>query len=315
MRCLPLAILALTSALTAQTVGMSLTALTPLTVQVSNGPTNNSSTLPAGPMTSAGGIYTAINSGGLGAAATAWSFGTTNRIASATITHDVGNLAQVPTFVGRAGQDEYLVTFTSAVPRSVYLDLNRDVSMSAGAAASLAQIDLHNDGVINIANVSPVGFSPQLLTFGPQPLLVRIIMDTPLGPHMSSFQRLTLSVTPANNLVVTTPVTTCMPGVPQPPPFLAPSFQDRGVDMFINQNLLAPFLVVLSLNPQPALLAMNGSYPCITLPSPDVVLMPQTGSFTLGLPAAVRPATVYAQGVWLMPLGLRTTDGYSVIAN
>jgi len=315
MRCLPLTALLLTSGLTAQAVGVSMTALTPLTVQASNGVATNNYTQPAGPMSGSGSIYTAITNGGWAGASTSWNHGATSRLANATITHDVGNLAQQATFVGGAGQDEYLITFTSATQRTVHLNFYRDTILATGAAAPTAQVDLDNDGTIDIQNVSTVGTSPYLKTFGPQPLVVRVIMATPLGAQTSSFQRLSVTATPANNLTLTTPVTTCTPGVPSPPPFLAPSFDNMGVDMFVHQSLSAPSLIVLSLNPQPFLLGMNGTFPCLTLPAPDVVLMPPTGTFNVALPAAVRPVTFYAQGVALTSQGLLTSDGYAVTAH
>jgi hypothetical protein len=45
-----------------------------------------------------------------------------------------------------------------------------------------------------------------------------------------------------------------------------------------------------------------------------VRLFPTNGEYTVPLPAAVRPANFYVQGVGLTPLGLAVTDGYQVIA-
>jgi len=120
---------------------------------------------------------------------------------------------------------------------------------------------------------------------------------------------------PDNDLTIATVVNTCTPSSPAPPPFLAPSFDNFGVHLLVQNSLQAPSVMVLGLNAQPALIAMNGILPCIVLPSPDAVLFIPSGEYNLPLPASVRPATFYAQGVSLTPQGLRVTDGYAVTAN
>src|SRR5690606_33267706 len=97
---------------------------------------------------------------------------------------------------------------------------------------------------------------------------------------------------------------------PPPPAFLAPAWDNQGVSMQTGASPVELSVVALSLHAQPQLLAMNGLLPCVLLPRPDVVIYVPNGSLQLALPAAIRPASFYAQGVTLTQFGLRVTDGY-----
>jgi len=103
--------------------------------------------------------------------------------------------------------------------------------------------------------------------------------------------------------------------LPPPPPFLAPSFDGRGIDLAISQPLGSLAFLVFGFTPQPQFLGINAGLPCMLLPSPDIVALAAAHPLHIALPASIRPLTFYAQGVLVMPQGVVTTAGYQVRAN
>jgi hypothetical protein len=174
------------------------------------------------------------------------------------------------------------------------------------------QLDFDNDGVIDVPIVGTN--TTYAVTVGPQPKQVRIVVDAQLSAQVSLGDILALILTPDNGLAIAEPVASCDAGQPPPPQMLQPSFDDRGIDLFLYSLPGQPSVLVFGFSPQPILLSMLGPLPCILLPSPDVVLL-GTGLFLLPLPASVRPVTFYVQGVTLAPSGITTTTGYAVQAN
>ena len=309
------AVLASVSALAAQSVGVTVSALTPLTVQVTDGVATNVLTLPAGVLPAQGSLQAILPSAAtLGAAGSQWRASATNRYAAVHLTHALQNSAALRTFAGRCGPHEFLVEFTSAIPRATTLTVSRQLGLGAGAPSPTVQVDIGNDGVIDVVNPSSVTSSAHALSFGPQPLQVRVVVDAALGAQVGTYDEILLALEPDNDLVVTQPVATCAPSAPAPPPVLAPSFDDRGVEAWLFAETGEFALLVFGFTPHPTLLATNGALPCILLPSPDVLLL-GNGLLHVPLPPSVRPATFYAQGVRLTQSGLRTTEGYSVQAN
>lgn len=306
------AVLTSLAALAAQSVGVTLSALVPLPVQVSDGLVNPIYTLPVGPLAFGGSVWVALPSAPMERAVLSWQTTVDNQHAMVTLEHVIQNPAGLPTFFGRAGRHEFLIEFTSALPRTTTLTVSRQLQVTAGATSPTVEIDFDNDGVIDIADPSPLQSTSQTVSFGPQPKLVRVVVDATLGAMLAVENSLTLLLEPDNDLVIVQPIATCLPSVPAQPPMLRPSFADRGIDIW--PFALTPSVLVFGFAPQAALLSMNGLLPCILLPATDVVL-PVTSLFHLPLPASVRPLTLFAQGVTLTPSGLQTTEGYVVQAN
>ena len=66
--------------------------------------------------------------------------------------------------------------------------------------------------------------------------------------------------------------------------------------------------------PQPVLVGVMSSLPCILVPAPHLVMFEPSGLLNVPLPAALRPLTFYAQGVTLSGSGLIPTEGYAITA-
>lgn len=126
------------------------------------------------------------------------------------------------------GPHEFLVEFTSAFPRQTTLTVSRQVQLSAGAPAPTVLIDFDNDGVIDLTDPSTLSTTSLAVSFGPQPKLVRVVLDAALGAQLGVANYITLLLEPDNDLVISQPVATCSPSVPVQPPLLLPSFDDRG---------------------------------------------------------------------------------------
>ena len=300
------------SSLTAQSVGVTLEALAPASIQVMNGTTSNTSTWPTGPMGSYGSFYANLPGGAGGSVS--WYSSAQSYATFVSLEHAIGNNGLQPNFACQMGPHELLVEFSSAIPRTATLQLTRLLAVTSGAPAPTVQVDFDNDGVIDINNLSTLPVQPRSVSFGPQPLQVRLIIDAALGAQAGLHNHLFLTVFPDNDLTISTPVSGCAPYSPPPPPFLQQSFDNRGVDILSGHAGGYPSVIVLGWTAQPALLSMHGAMPCLLLPSPNVVIV-APNTLNLPLPASIRPATFFAQGVSLAPSGLHVSDGYSVTAN
>lgn len=301
------------STLAAQSVGVTLTALTPLSIQTSDGTTTVTNSWPAGPMPGNGGTCATLPANGSGGNVQ-WQSSTQIFGAYATLRHQIGNPTLLPNFTCQAGPHEILIEFSSPIARTAKLQLNRNTSTWPGAPWPTVQVDIDNDGVFEITNLPTWNVQMPTVSFGPQPLQVRVVIEAALGAQIGSGNHVTLSLLPDNDLTISQPIIGCNPVSPPRPAFLHPSFDNLGVDL-LHGNSTQPEVMVLSLAALPTLLSMNGTSPCILLPQPDIVLFVPSGRFNLPLPASVRPMTFFAQGVTLTPSGLRVTDGYAVTAN
>ncbi|MCU0862796.1 MAG: hypothetical protein MUC36_03300 [Planctomycetes bacterium] len=309
------AFVACLSPLAAQAVTASLTALTPVTVQVSDGASTDSNSWPAGPLPNyVFSVAASLTGSVYGAAAVGWSVISGDSASVVRITHEIVNPSGSTSFSGRAGPNEFLVEFAAAVPVTANLRLTRWADLSAGAPWPRVQVDFGNDGVIDVADLSTTQGASLVPSFGPQPLRVRLIVDANLGSELMSSTVVGVVLTPENNLTITPVVASCNPGVPAPPPFVQPSFQNRGIDLSLAQQLLEPSLLVLGFGAQPVLLSLNASLPCILLPTPDIVIFEPSGIRNVPLPASLRPLTFFVQGVTLAAPAWLTTDGSVVTA-
>ncbi|MFT4512836.1 MAG: hypothetical protein ACI89X_001931 [Planctomycetota bacterium] len=303
------------STLAAQSVGVSLTALAPLPIQLSSSTANATNSWPAGVMGNHGSFCTSLPGAGNLGGCFSWNAYTNSYAVTVTLLHELGNQQQLPGFTGQLGPHEILMEFSSNIARTAKLQLNRSVFVAPGGSWPIVNVDIDNDGVFEITNLSTLTAAPISVTFGPQPLLVRVAIDVTLGAQASVSNYVSVVLLPDNNLTITQPIAGCSPASPAPPPFLLPSFDNTGVQLSGGQDPNQPSLMILSLTAQPALLSMNGAAPCILLPTPDVVLFVPSGLLNIPLPASVRPVTFFAQGVTLTPSGLRATDGFAVTAN
>jgi hypothetical protein len=300
--------------LAAQSVGVSLSALTPLTAVITDGVVSGSATFPAGPMAMSGAFEAYLPSMTIAGAGISWQSYADNAAAVARLEHYVWNPSGAPAISGRTGPNEFLVEWSATAPVSADLRILRQDGLSPGVGAPTVQLDFDNDGTIDVASV-PITIPLQLTRqFGPQPLVVRVILDVSLNGGQHAATSVWFFATPHNDLTITEVIANCRPLAPPPPPFLQPSFVGRGVMLGVAHDITELGVIVVGTSPQPALLGLQGALPCILLPTPEIVLYHPTGWFDLPLPASLRPITFYTQGVIWSNGGLITTEGYAVTA-
>lgn len=295
--------------LAAQSVGVSLAAANPLTVSVAAGGLVASDTVPAGPLTTQTSVSAWLP---VGHASAQWWSNLSNYVQ---LQHRLGLDAGQTGSAGTAGTHEFVVTFTSAVTRNVMVEAWRNVQLTPGAPWPRVQLDIGNDGTVEVADLSVSGLTSFPVTFGPGPLEVRVVIDAGLLAPGFLENRVALYIVPDNDLDLTVIVPDCNPVLPSPPPFLGPSFEGRGIQLAMNQPLGSLAFLVFGFTPQPQFLGLNAGLPCMLLPSPDIVALAAAHPMHIALPASIRPLTFYAQGVLVSPQGVLTTAGYQVRAN
>lgn len=304
MKLRSLVVLSLSGAAVAQSVSLSANVATSC-VAVS-GAQIESATLPAGPMPANGGLG-AATAPPAASASFSWSSG-----ASATGMH-VGlsqacSLAAGGT-VASCGLLDVRVELVAPVPMDVTLRVAKQSFVTAAVGAPLLRVDVGDDGTFEVTEAM-AGTLYAFLTLGPVPSRVRVLMDaaTTLPGHVTN--ALLLDVLPATNTQSVSVVAGCG--------FLEHGAQPRfdgNLDVYFGTQVLPFGVVVLGLSPQPVLLGILPHAACVLMPAPDllVLALPDT-TFTLNLPPAVRPVTIWTQAVGLEPAGLVTSPGFRVDA-
>jgi hypothetical protein len=294
--------------LSAQAVGINLTALTPLSAQITAGTQTMQSSHAPGVLPGIGDV-TAVALGQT--ASVSWATGQdATRAYVGFSNHIQGDVVGMPVS-GSAGPHEFLVRYSANVPSLASLELSRHGQVSAGMPWPRVDIDIGNDGTIDIPNLQLATTSVPL---GAQPFQVRVILASTLPTNGISSTHVQLILRPENNLTILQTASGCAPhGLGYGLSF-EPLFPSSGIQLSLGET--ADLMVlVLGRTQQPVLLPSSVMSPCLLVPSLDVLLVPPLYSVTtIPLPAAVRPVTFQAQGVGLSASGLLTTNAFSVAA-
>lgn len=303
--------------LAGQSPAVLLSAVQPLTVQVSEPAGSVQSTLPAGPLGAQGTLSASLPAPGLAVARAVWRTDADQHVASVWLECSIDAAAAASTFVGHVGPHEYLLQFTASGPAPARLFAYRQTDLTPGAPWPTVQVDFGNDGSIDVANLDLSGATRLEPMFGVQPILVRIVIDAALlGPGRSQTW-VGVDVRPDNDVALTTVAIGCSAsGFPL---FLQPSFAARGIDVWLwpgTSFLADPTVVVLGLSQQPQLLPPMPWAPCLLVPSPDILMVPVAGAQDLHvpLPASLRPVEFWVQPVAVTAVGLWTMDAVRVTA-
>src|SRR5690606_19521980 len=187
-------------------VGVSMWALSPLPSAPANAITPSSSSLPALLLPNRGGLCSFLPDPAVIGACVDWSAGATNTSVLVSLNHALSNAASLPSFQCQAGPHEFLLTFTSAIPRTANLDIARTTQLTTGANWPAVQIDLDNDGLIEVSNLSAAIPTAFPITFGPQPLQVRVVIDAAISGQAAISNYVSLLLRPDNHLTIATPV-------------------------------------------------------------------------------------------------------------
>ncbi len=308
------AAVALAGALPCQTVTTRVLAATPLTATCVAGPSTDQASQPAGPLPASGFITAAVGGAppqSLASSQIGWDRLDEAWQSQAVLRHA---LFVDPSVQGAAaaGPNAFVVEFTSTAPTPIVLEASRFSILTPGAPWPLVGIDVGNDGSIEYPNVwanAPVMLAAT--TIGAVPLQVRVVFTSQLPGSGSSFSTVAITARPDNALHSVRNVLQCSTAFMTDP---VPVFAGRGVALGGD-----PHVYVVGMTTQPLLLQQapfpaSVPWPCLLMPSPDIVLFAPTG-LLIPLPAAVRPVQFHVQGVFVSPLGgLWTTDGYTVTA-
>lgn len=298
----------------AQSFAVQVTALTPLTAQVTSGTQSSSQNLPAGPLAPSGSVFASISGGGpFVSSRFSWATESTNTYASLDVIATMISVGNPPSASASFGSHELLVEFQPTGAPAAVLEITRTWTTPNGPLSTV-EIDLNNDGSIDLSG--PVGTFTIPIAAG-QVSRARIIMagTLPVG-LLSSMDQLHLEVRPSNAVFVAQTVGQCMNWGPSLE--IEETFSNQGI--VISSQSVTPFgVMVIGFTPIVAPLPIVSPLPCILLPNPDfVLLLPQFSTVTLpiALPPAVRPVTLFVQSIAISDLGelLGLTPGYTVIA-
>lgn len=307
---LPLATLAMPTLLSAQSVSVTLQAVTPGTLHSNLAGQVLTQVLPAGAMPAAGNVSSVLGDPTTFAGSIlGWESSSNSLEATATIQWIAGVSSSSPSFANTTAVN-VLMTITASSPVTVAIDVQRTKLIGAGASILLNRVDVGNDGLAEVQE------SDNSKLLGPYAVNTSLSIMVRLEATQAANGDLqldnTIRVLPVNDLVVQgNDPFGCLGDELR----LQPSFVGRGIGLMSLPNWGNDLAVaVLGTSIQPIALPPVAS--CLLLPSPDVLLvLPNALLVDLPLPAAVRPVGFWAQGVVLSSLGyFTTTNLFSVIA-
>jgi hypothetical protein len=305
-----LALAASAGMLHAQTA--SLSALSPVTVQVQLGGQAQSASVPIGPLPTIQGLQAELGVAGSANNALSglfWSVLQQQWSMGLSVTH-YATVASTTAASAEVVSCDLLLQLTNPTPIQVLVNLDRSVVASAGVPAPTMRIDIGNDGTFELTETSsliPAGIPAAL---GPTPLPVRVQYVGAIASPGMLRNNLQIEVTPVGvyfqDVAVGCDYFHHL--------FAAPTF-DGGVTMYVT-GAQAPAVIVLGLSPQPVILPAPTQWlPCVLIPSPDaLVYLPDNTLFSLPIPPAVRPITVFVQPVMVWPTSLQTANGLQMNA-
>ncbi len=201
------------------------------------------------------------------------------------------------------------VDLTAPVPMEVTLRVTKQILAAAGVGSPVLRVDVGDDGTFEVTEATG-GTLYVPLTIGPVPFRVRVLMDAGITIPGLVTSALSLDVLPGANTQAVQVVGGCGPLGHGARPRL-----DGNLELSFESQVLPFGVVVLGLSPQPVLLGILPQAACVLMPSPDLLLLalPAT-SFTLNVPPAARPVSIWSQVVGLDAGGLVTSDGFRTYA-
>jgi hypothetical protein len=298
----------------AQTVSISFSAQAPLSAQMTVGTQTAQSTMPAGPLALNSSIAASPLSGAT--ASTSWY---TSLVEGFAVLNNQVNSGGAGPASGSAGPNEIVVSFTATSPVAAWIEVTRYSGLTPGQPWPTTAIDFDNNGTIEQPNLGTT--ASLLVSLGPTPWSIRIVLTSQLVSTGGSFTTVELRARPENHVDLFQTAVGCGP-MGRPALHVENTLVGAGIAATFESVLPVPFLhphvFVFGWGMQPVRLPPVYLPPCLLMPTLDVVL---PGAATapsviyVPLPAAVRPVTFHLQAVGLLPAGLATTDAFIVIAN
>ena len=300
----PLAVLLLSAAAVAQSVGLALATPAQLSA-VYNGAVQVTPLVP-GPLASAGTFTASATALGSSSVQVDWQ---ASGGPSALQFDLAANFVSVGSLVGQATATpcEFLVAVNAPLS-IVHLELQRELAGVASAVFPVTRIDVHDDGWFEMTEAAVNSIEYVTAVVGAGPLMIRCTVGGQLSGAGSIDARLTVRVLPAHTGTV--PLGGgCGEGYQ-----VAPRF-DGGLDCMLISPPGQIGVAVFGLSTAPVVLGVQGM-PCLLWPQPDLlVLVAAWQPFTLPIPAAARPVRLFTQAVtWFGPGSLVTSPGWWVEA-
>ncbi len=214
--------------------------------------------------------------------------------------------------IGSIGPHTYLMQFAASASAPAVLRIERSTTVSIGTPWPAVDIDLGNDGTIDISNPGSEVTVP-VTGFGPAGFAVRLVVATQASGMQSARSTLRFRMVPDNDFSVIRTATGCAePAVRDL--YVNPIFAGRGMRIAAGPSLDHNGVVlVFGARSQPTILPL-GAGNCILMPSVDVTIdaFGIYSAVDIPLPAAVRPLTLQVQGVRWVPGILETTDAVEI---
>jgi hypothetical protein len=308
MRHLP-ALVVLVTAIPAQQPTLTATAVSPLTCTVTTPTASSTQSHPAGPMGPIGTVGAGLGALTLNGDLTwQWSNGPSQLAFFAR----QQSLIAPPTPVGSTFTGDHDIRLGIAGPAGgvVEIEVALTVTGTPGAPLPGVQVDLGDDGTTEFTQASPAPLR-QLFAIGTAPQPIRVRMQTLQSAAGTLIVDLFVIARPAFTDVMPA-IGSCALGGERLS--VVPTFQGIAVSSPI-ASASQPVALVFGLGLQPIVVPSTVGIPCVLLPSVDfVALVFDHLPYSLPIPAAARPALLWAQGVELAANTWVTTDGYRVFA-
>ena len=209
---------------------------------------------------------------------------------------------------------EVVIELTAPSLRPVTVSLSASSQTSNGALRPRMDFDLADDGSLESNGTWTI-------FVGPTPYRIRLFTDLDVAADSggSALARAVFNMTLAADNDID--IQRVVPGCTDAPLEVFEPFSLDGIRVS-RPFSPAPMLAVFGFGAQPVLLSATSAtavFPCLLYPSPDVIVFfpgNVENSLSLPIPDAVRPASLYVQGVEFRGVGdLLTTDGFFVTAN
>ena len=214
-----------------------------------------------------------------------------------------------------SGPNDIVIGIACPVQRPALLNLRMLKAASPDVPSTTVVVDVGNHGAMVFTGANPVNGTTIPVSIGPQPFEVLVHFAGAFVAGSSSVatvadDTVVLEVTPDNRLGVLPAALGCTNNSAT----LRATWDLDGVlfDLDASGSQPPPLAVaVFGLAAAPALLPhASVTLPCLLLPTPDLVVVLPPGGLLLPLPPAVRPVTLWAQGVLIDAAGLGTSNGF-----
>lgn len=303
--------------LSAQTITTTITAVTPIALQATVGGVPQQAFLLPGPLPDSGDLNLGGSIFSPVLASVSWNTEVSDSWVEVSLRNSL--VVQPPPGVSADSSippHEFVVTFQTLGATGAYpaiVRLSRSSGLSPGQPYPTVSIDVDDNGTIDFPNLQATPQFGLILADLGLGKTLRVILHTPTATSGFSGTNVSLFVEPLIDAVWLQTALGCSnfggDALLEPVPLIA----NRGVRLELSVS--NPAVFVLGFQLQPLVLPPQNNSFCLLVAQPDVVLFVPSGRLDIPLPPSVRPVTLEAQAVVLLPTGLAPTDAWTISAN